>query len=167
MIFVTVGTNETPFDRILRAVDGVATGEELVVQYGSSSVRPASATCYEQIGYDELVAFVRRASVVVTHAGVGSVLTALANGRQPIVMPRLKRFGEAVDDHQLTFAEQLATEGLVRVVHDADELRDAISLAGERRSIELAPDPRLVDDLRDEIAQALARDAADAVGASA
>ena len=56
--------------------------------------------------FDELVEHVRRARVVVSHAGVGSVLTALANGKRPVVVPRLHRFGEAVDDHQLPFAPQ-------------------------------------------------------------
>jgi UDP-N-acetylglucosamine transferase subunit ALG13 len=148
MIFVTVGTNEAPFDRLLRAVDGAAIDEEVVVQHGSCSVRPRQARCIESVGYEELVQLVRQARVVVMHAGVGSVLTALANGKRPIVVPRLHRFGEAVDDHQLPFARRLELEGLVSLLEDPDRLAQAVRAAPEATSIELRADPQLVDDLR-------------------
>ena len=104
MIFVTVGTNEARFDRLLQAFQPSPPDEELLVQHGPSGVRPPGATCVDYLPYDELVATVRRARVVVTHAGVGSIMTALANGKRPIVVPRLRRFDEAVDDHQLQLA---------------------------------------------------------------
>ena len=66
MIFVTVGTNEAAFDRLLRHLDGVAASEELVVQHGASSVRPAGATCLDFLPFEDLVDMMRRARVVVT-----------------------------------------------------------------------------------------------------
>jgi len=148
MIFVTVGTNEAPFDRMLRGLDGPELGEEVVVQHGSCSVRPRQASCTESFRYDELVELVRRARIVVSHAGVGSVLTALANGKRPIVVPRLHRFGEAVDDHQLVFAQRLEQAGLVTLVENPDDLVHALRRAPESASIRLQPDSRLVEDLR-------------------
>jgi UDP-N-acetylglucosamine transferase subunit ALG13 len=131
MIFVTVGTNEAPFDRLLRAVARLPSVEPLVVQTGASAVRPAAATCFEQLPFDDLSEYVRRARVVVMHAGVGSVLVALSNGKRPLVLPRLERFGEAVDDHQLTFARRFAEAGLVTLVEDMDALPDALAAGAD------------------------------------
>jgi exopolysaccharide biosynthesis glucuronosyltransferase PssE len=127
VIFVTVGTNEAPFDRLLRAVDELQLDEELVVQHGASSVRPRGATCLESLAFDDLVEHVRGARVVVTHAGVGSILVGRANGRRPVVVPRLQRFGEAVDDHQLGLARRLAADGVVTLVEEAVSLRQALA----------------------------------------
>lgn len=148
MIFVTVGTNETPFDRLLRAFDTTTIDEEIVVQHGSSSVHPQRARCVESIRYEEVVELVRQARAVVSHAGVGSILTALANGKRPIIVPRLHRFGEAVDDHQLQFARRLEAAGLVTLVEDPEHLEQAIRSAPEATSIKLEADSRLVEDLR-------------------
>jgi UDP-N-acetylglucosamine transferase subunit ALG13 len=126
VIFVTVGTQAFPFDRLLRGLEGV--DEELVVQGGASTFRPPGATWVEFLDYPELVEQVRRARVVVSHAGVGSVMTAVAERKRPLVVPRLKRFGEAVDDHQLPFARRLAESGLVTLVEDASELRAAVAV---------------------------------------
>jgi len=126
VIFVTVGTNEAPFDRLVSGVSGLAEREEVVVQHGASDVRPEGVTCIGFLPFDELVELVRRARVVVTHAGVGSIMVALSQGKRPIVVPRLSRFGEAVDDHQVPFARRLAERGLVVVVEDPSLLPSTI-----------------------------------------
>ena len=77
--------------------------------------------------YDELAETMRAARVVVCHAGVGSILTALTNGKRPVTVPRLARLGEAVDDHQLPFARRLAEAGLVTLVEDPAELASAVA----------------------------------------
>jgi UDP-N-acetylglucosamine transferase subunit ALG13 len=127
MIFVTVGTSEDRFDRLMTAVGALERTERLLVQTGASDVRPAGATCLDFLPYDELVEYVRAARVVVTHAGVGTVLTALLAGKRPVVVPRLRRLGEAVDDHQLAFARRLAGAGLVTLVEDVSELGAAVA----------------------------------------
>jgi UDP-N-acetylglucosamine transferase subunit ALG13 len=130
VILVTTGSYE-PFDRLLEAVDRLQLDEEIVVQHGTSSVRPRTAARnVDFLPYDDLVALVARARVVVTHAGVGSILTALANGKRPIVVPRLARHGDAVDDHQLPLAERLDESGLVTLLRDLDQLEPAIAAAG-------------------------------------
>ncbi len=127
MIFVTVGSSTIPFDRLLRAIDGVRTEERLVVQHGASRVRPRRADCVDFLGYTEFVELVRDARVTVTHAGVGSIMTALFEQRRPIVVPRLGAYGEAVDDHQVLFARRAGELGLVTVIEDVDLLGSAIA----------------------------------------
>lgn len=157
MIFVTVGTNEARFDRLLAAVDDLPDGTELFVQHGPSSIRPAGATCTDYLGFDEMVEKMRQARAVVTHAGVGSVLTALLNGTRPIVVPRLQRFGEAVDDHQLHFGRRAESAGFVTLVEDTAGLPGAIAWHQESPPPPPRPDERFVEDLRSFLTEAIGR----------
>jgi UDP-N-acetylglucosamine transferase subunit ALG13 len=146
MIFATTGTCE-PFDRLLQALDALELDEELVVQHGISPVRPQGARCIDFLAYSDLVGLVRRARLVVTHGGVGSVLTALTNGKRPVVVPRLARLGEAIDDHQLEFVRKLAAAHVIELVEDTSELGSRLAgvHAGPRG---VRPDERLVSELR-------------------
>jgi UDP-N-acetylglucosamine transferase subunit ALG13 len=136
MILVTIGTYEAPFDRLLRQVARFESDEPVVVQHGMSQIRPPGATCVAYVPFDELAAFMQSARVVITHAGVGSILLATASGKRPIVVPRMARFGEAVDDHQVAFARRLADDGMVTLVEDPADLPVAIrSVAPEAESI--------------------------------
>jgi UDP-N-acetylglucosamine transferase subunit ALG13 len=149
MILVTVGTNEARFDRLLRAFEADPSREELLVQHGPSPIRPPGATCVDYLPYDRLVHAIHRARVVVTHAGVGSIMTALANGKRPVVVPRLRRFGEAVDDHQVQLGLRLHEAGLVTFVERPEEIRTALDAVDHGQPLDLGPDRRLVTELRD------------------
>jgi UDP-N-acetylglucosamine transferase subunit ALG13 len=127
MIFVTVGACYFQFDRLLRALDALPGDEELIVQHGPSDVRPARAShLVDFMPLDRVVEHVRRARVVVTHGGIGSILVSLSNGKRPVVVPRLPVHGEIVDDHQVTSARRFESEGLVTVVEDLDLLAAAV-----------------------------------------
>jgi UDP-N-acetylglucosamine transferase subunit ALG13 len=158
VIFVTVGTNEARFDRLLAALDGLPAGTELFVQHGPSSIRPAGAVCAEYLSFDEMVEKMRAARSVVTHAGVGSVLTALLNGTRPIVVPRLQRYGEAVDDHQLEFGHRAERAGLVTLVEDTGDLPGAIARHEHSPPPPPRPDERLVQELHGFLAAAVGRE---------
>ena len=127
MILVAVGSSQFPFDRLLRSVEALNGSEEVVVQHGPSSVRPAGARCVSFLSFDELGALVRDARVVVTHAGVGSILLALTHGKRPYVVPRRRAFGETVDDHQVESARRFASAGLVTLVEDPERLPEAVA----------------------------------------
>jgi len=143
VIFLTVGTNHARFDRLLAAFDEWDGHEELVVQHGPSSVRPAHARCAEFLSFEESVELVDAARVVVTHAGVGSVLLALEHDKRPVVVARLHRFGEAVDDHQQAFAARLAREGLVRLVDLEREGPDGLLAALDEPPVPARSTPSL------------------------
>jgi beta-1,4-N-acetylglucosaminyltransferase len=152
VIFVTVGTNEAPFDRLLQAVAALSTSEEIVVQHGSSAIVPANAArTYDFLLFDDLVREMRDSRVVVTHAGIGSIMTALSCGRRPVVAARLVANREAVDDHQLPVARRLQEAGLVTLVEDLARLEDALAKAGEEVDVSLGADERLVSELREYV----------------
>jgi UDP-N-acetylglucosamine transferase subunit ALG13 len=154
MIFVSVGTHEAPFDRMLRAVDELELDEQLVVQHGPSQVRCEGAVESEYLSFDEVVDYIRDARAVVMHAGVGSVMISLANGKRPIVMARLARFGEHVDDHQLELARRLEANGLVTLVEDSAALAEALARGAEPPG-RMSGIPWLGADLRDYFAEHL------------
>ena len=154
MILVTVGTSETPFDRLLEAFDmDDRPDEEVIVQHGPSSVRPRGTSCVDFLPYDQLVDTIRRARLVVTHAGVGSIMTTLANGKRPIVVPRLHRFDEAVDDHQLALGRRLADSGLVVLVERPEDVLARLETASELAELDTGPSPELVAELKGFIAE--------------
>jgi UDP-N-acetylglucosamine transferase subunit ALG13 len=129
VIFVTVGTTHFPFDRLLSAVAALDTDQELVVQRGPSRVSLGNAWVTDFLAFDKLNDHVRRADIVITHAGVGSIMVALSHGKRPVVVPRLERFGEAVDDHQVQVATQLDRTGRVRAVLDLADLGRVVTTA--------------------------------------
>jgi UDP-N-acetylglucosamine transferase subunit ALG13 len=120
VIFVTIGTSE-PFARLLDALEGFE-GEDLVVQHGDQALTGSGPRSVSYLDFEELVELVREARVVVSHAGVGTILVALAEGKRPVVVPRLARFGEAVDDHQVALARRLDEAGFVTLVEDPADL---------------------------------------------
>jgi UDP-N-acetylglucosamine transferase subunit ALG13 len=147
MIFVSVGTHEAPFDRMLRDVYELELDEQLVVQHGPSSVRSHRAEQADFLDFDEVVENIRNARAVVTHAGVGSVMIALANGKRPIVFARRHELGEHVDDHQVELARRLEASGLVTVVDSSAALSDALA-RGPAPAGRFDGVPWLGDDLR-------------------
>ena len=134
MIFVTVGTHEDGFDRLLHEVDrlvGVRViTEEVVYQIGYARFQPRHGRVEPMIPFDEVQALMRQARVIVTHGGPASIMQALALGKVPVVVPRRAKFGEHVDDHQVRFAKHLADR--VEVVLDIADLATAIGAAADR-----------------------------------
>lgn len=131
MIFATVGTHHQPFRRMLAALDEV--DDELVVQYGYG-VRPVRAARAQAfMPFRAMLTTMENARAVITHAGVGSVLCARAVGHTPVVVPRLARLGEHVDDHQSELARALEERGEVVVLWENVELGEALRRAGTRR----------------------------------
>jgi len=136
MIFVTCGSSPIGFKRLMRALE-VLPASELTVQHGPAA-SPPCATAYDFLPFGRVVELMQEADLVISHAGVGSIMCALQAGHVPIVFPRLKRHGETVDDHQLELALALAERGTVLIATTPDELRVAVESAprrGARRTL--------------------------------
>ena len=133
MIFVIMGMEVHPFDRLARAVDELARanefGEEFFVQLGTCSYEPQHARFERFLSFGDVCEQVRRASVTVTHAGAGSTLMCIEQGKHPVMVPRRSSYGEHVDEHQLPFAAKLEAGGLAIVVREMTELSAAIAAA--------------------------------------
>lgn len=142
-IFVTVGTHEQPFDRLLVAARcGVERlgSSEWIVQYGTGAFECDSVVRAEPyFAHDDILAYNEWADVVLSHASPGAVFDALGAGAQPIVLPRRRGHGEHVNDHQVRFAAHLEDLELARIAQDKDEVvvllrAAALEEAAERQS---------------------------------
>lgn len=124
MIFVTLGTMHLDFVRLVRKMDAIAaaTGERVVMQTGLATTLPVHAEHFAFRPREDIAALMQEARVVVAHAGIGSVVEALTANRPLIVVPRLKRYGEHNNDHQLDLAEAVERRGWGRMVRDIDDL---------------------------------------------
>ncbi|MCC6795334.1 MAG: hypothetical protein IT366_09470 [Candidatus Hydrogenedentes bacterium] len=127
MIYVTVGTMFLDFPRLIRAMDAIArdSGEHIVVQTGMGTALPQHCEYFAFKPREEVLEIQRIARVVVCHAGIGCVSDALRMQRPLIVVPRLKRFNEHMNDHQLELARAVESRGWGRVIHDIVELPEA------------------------------------------
>lgn len=136
MIFVTVGT-QLPFDRLVRVVDewaGRAGRTDVVAQIGSSSLSPKFMRFHEHIPPAEFSRHVEEADLVISHAGMGTILNALCLGKPIIVMPRQARLGEHRNDHQLATARRFRELGRITVAMDDGELAQQLDGFGNLRA---------------------------------
>ena len=127
MIYVTVGTMFLDFPRLISQMDRIArdTGERVVIQTGLGTVLPEHCEHFPFKPRDDVIELQRQARLIVCHAGIGSVMDALAVGRPLIVVPRLQRFNEHMNDHQRDIARAVDRRGWGRMVCDMDELAEA------------------------------------------
>ncbi|ETW89177.1 glycosyltransferase [Streptococcus thermophilus] len=128
MIFVTVGTHEQPFNRLIKEVDrfkkeGIVT-DEVFIQTGFSTYEPQYCDWKNIISYPEMEDYMNRADIIITHGGPATFMGAIAKGKKPIVVPRQEKFGEHVNDHQLDFAYQVKDRyDNIEVVEDIKTLQ--------------------------------------------
>lgn len=127
MILVTVGM-QLGFDRLIEAMDAIAPtlGQEIIAQTGKGEYRPKHMEMHEKIAPQEFEALVERCSLIVSHAGIGSVLTAQRYGKPIILFPRRHALGEHRNDHQVATVRHLEGRPGVIVAMDEGDLAGAI-----------------------------------------
>lgn len=129
MIFVTVGTHEQPFNRLVEYMDKWAAehDEEVIMQTGFSTYEPKHCEWSKLYPYSQMVELVEKARIVITHGGPSSFIMPLQIGKIPIVVPRKKDFDEHVNNHQVEFSKAVAErQGNIIVVEDVDKIADTI-----------------------------------------
>jgi UDP-N-acetylglucosamine--N-acetylmuramyl-(pentapeptide) pyrophosphoryl-undecaprenol N-acetylglucosamine transferase len=126
-VLVTVGTiRPYGFNRLLEQLDPIVRGDDVIWQTGESTFAPSHGEVRPSMSRSALIDEVRKADVVISHAGVGSILSCLANGKVPIVVTRRKEFNEHIDDHQQNIADLLGERGLVTYAEPEDLTRELI-----------------------------------------
>lgn len=132
MIFLTLGTYPLPFDRLLAAVDrGIQKGlikEEVIAQIGYSRYVPQAMKHYTLMDKRDFEELFRTADGIVSHAGMGNIAMALEAGKPILVFPRLARYSELVNDHQLETAREFETRGHVLAAYTEEDLYSKIPL---------------------------------------
>lgn len=135
MIFIVLGSQKFPFDRLLQALDRqVEEGQmkgDLFAQRGASSYVPKHFASRDFMDTDQFTDMMKRAEIVITHGGTGAIIKAVKLGKKVIVVPRLARYGEHVDDHQLQIMEMFHQLDLALPCPDPEELPKAVEKVKE------------------------------------
>ena len=131
MIFVTVGTHEQPFNRLLEYIDKLkeqkVITEEVIMQTGFSTYTPKNCKYQKLFSYQKMNELVEEARIVITHGGPSSFLMVLQKGKIPIVVPRQKQFDEHVNDHQVEFCKEVSErQRNIILVKDINNLEKVI-----------------------------------------
>ncbi len=131
MIFVTVGTHEQQFDRLVEALDRLKGENKLTqrvfIQTGYSKYQPQHCDYADFIGYHQMLENIKKAEIVITHGGTGSVMLALYNHHIPIVVPRQHKYNEHVDDHQVIFCRFMESKKKIVGLYEMEDLEKCIS----------------------------------------
>lgn len=132
MIFVTVGTHEQQFNRLVQKIDelkrdGVIV-EEVLIQTGYSTYEPTYCEWSQWIPYPKMIENVSKARIVITHGGPSSFIMPLQVGKTPIVVPRQAKFEEHVNNHQVKFCNAVAERyGFIFVIENIEKLGEVIT----------------------------------------
>lgn len=130
MIFVTVGSQKFQFNRLLRELDILveknSIKENIFAQTGHSDYKPRNYRFKNFLDRDEFKEIMQMSSKVITHGGTGAIVNAVKQGKKVIAIPRLKEYGEHVDNHQLQIIGEFEKMQFINVVKEIDELEKAI-----------------------------------------
>ncbi len=128
MIFVTIGTQE-PFDRLIKIVDELAIDlkQDIVAQVFNSSYEARNLTLIDFVNPKEFESLFKKAELIISHAGMGSIISALSIGKPIIVMPRKASLGEHRNEHQLATAKKMGEIDGVYIVRNKEELKKNIN----------------------------------------
>lgn len=139
-LFVTVGT-QVPFDRLVRAVEKWAKCNpdcEIFAQIGETKYQPECMTHHHFIDMDEYHRRIEWCDVIVAHAGIGAILSALENAKPIVIMPRRASLNEHRNEHQLATSERFASMGKVLVAMEENDLPLRLS---EVKALHSSDDP--------------------------
>lgn len=130
MIFVTLGTQDKPFTRLLEAIEQeIENGnitDEVIVQAGFTKYKSDKMKIFDLISQEDFSNYMQKADLIITHGGVGSIITALNHGKKVIAAPRLSKYGEHVNDHQLQIIKCFEQKNYILPLYDFDKLNEAI-----------------------------------------
>lgn len=130
MIFVTVGTHEQQFTRLIKKIDELVESgvisEQVFIQKGYTKYNPINCEYKDMITSEEMINYTKKARIIITHGGPGSIMLPFQLNKIPIVVPRQKEFNEHVDNHQVKFTKKLEANKKILAVYDIDLLEETI-----------------------------------------
>ena len=133
MVFLTLGSQKFQFDRLLKAVDDLISDAvidtEVFAQTGYSGYKPQHYSYQAFLDRDSFAQWEEKADIVLTHGGTGVIIGAVKKGKKVIAVPRLKEYGEHVDDHQMQIIDQFKELGFIIPCYDIKQLPKCFTMA--------------------------------------
>lgn len=137
MFFVTVGTHEQSFSRLIKKIDELVRDgiidDEVIIQTGYTDYNPQYCKHSKMFGFDEMNELAKKCDVMITHGGPASIFLAQQYGKKPIVVPRESKYGEHVDDHQVLFTKRLYNNNKIILVREMDNIEEAIEISQQNK----------------------------------
>lgn len=130
MILVTLGTQDKPFtrllDAVLREIEKGNIKDEVIVQAGCTKYETDKMKIFDLIPMEEFDTLMKKCDLLITHGGVGSIITGLKCNKRVIAVPRLAKYGEHVNDHQKQIIEKFSDNGNIIGIENLDDLGEAL-----------------------------------------
>ena len=135
MILVLLGTQNNSFHRLLeeiqKNIDNGNIQEVVVVQKGYTKFESKDMTIYDELPIEKFNELIEKADLVITHGGVGSIISSITRGKKVIAVPRLKKYNEHVNDHQLDIIQTFDEMGYIIGIQEVQQLGEAIKKVKE------------------------------------
>ena len=126
MIFITVGSQAFPFDRLLQIIDEAIINAkietDIFAQIGEAKYIPKSFPYAKFLQFDDMIDYIKKSDIIIAHAGVGTVVLCLNLGKIPIIVPRRAELNEHIDNHQIEFVERLKSENRVLIADNNEDI---------------------------------------------
>jgi len=130
MIFITLGSQKFQFNRLLKAIDEIIGKneifDEVFAQIGYSDYKPQNYKYKPFLDRQEFIDVIEKSSIVITHGGTGAIVGALKKNKKVIAVPRLSKYNEHVDDHQLQIIEQFFSMGFIEACYELEKLNEKL-----------------------------------------
>lgn len=131
LILVTLGTNDKSFIRLIKKIEELkirgVLDEEIIVQAGYTKYESEHLKVFDLIAMDAFNELMKECSLLITHGGVGTIISGLKNKKKVIAVPRLQKYGEHVNDHQLQIIENFSNAGYILASFEVEELENTLS----------------------------------------
>lgn len=154
MILVTVGTQKQQFNRIFKLIENseCLKDEKIIAQIGYTKYSNKKVKTFDFISLDKMNKYILQSDLVITHGGVGTIFSALKQGRKVIAIPRLLKYEEHINDHQIEICEELEKEGYIIYYRDGiDNLDELIKKINTLQLKKYKTESKYLDILRKEI----------------
>ena len=135
LILVLCGTQKQDFSRMIREVEKLADDHQIIVQAGHTLYQSDQMEIFDFLASEKLKLLYEKATYIITHGGAGSLFQGIKSGKKTIVFPRLQKYGEHVDDHQLQLASKLEDLGYLLIFNDGDDIVDVFDRVNRMKPV--------------------------------
>lgn len=157
MILVLLGTQNNSFHRLLEEIDkNIQNGtinDKVIVQAGFTKYESGNMHIFDMMPLDKLNNLIDEADLVISHGGVGSMMLAIKKGKKVIAVPRRKKYGEHVNDHQLEIIDTFKKQGLIIGLNNVEELGQALKDAKDVETKSISTDNNKILKIIDDFIQ--------------
>ena len=137
MILITVGSQKFQFNRLLQEIDSLIEKkiikDKVFAQIGVSDYKPKNYEYVDFMTQDEFSKKIDECDILITHAGTGVIVNALKNGKKVIAVPRLSKYGEHVDDHQIQLIDEFKEINFIEPAYEASDIKQCLKNISKKK----------------------------------